>query len=116
MITVENIKNTNRPKHGATQIYIGRALGVNNGSPLANPFTMKDKNDDKERDEVISKYKKWIIKKLIEGNEQVRNELQYIAMEARRKDVDLLCYCAPKPCHGDVIKKLVEIFNEQIKE
>jgi hypothetical protein len=32
---------------------------------------------------------------------------------ARTRDVYLVCWCAPKPCHGDIIKRWIE---ERLRE
>lgn len=70
-------------------IYIGRP------SKWGNPFLLKD---FKTREECVEAYKKWVYTQpnLIK---QIKNEL---------KDKDLVCFCAPKMCHGDV---LLEIAN-----
>lgn len=74
-------------------VFIGRP------SKYGNPFII---GRDGTREEVISKYKEWLLSqpKLIE---QAKREL---------KGKDLCCWCAPLPCHGDV---LLEIAN-QIEE
>ena len=82
-------KVLNKYKHGFPKdaVYIGRP------SKWGNPFTMSEYG---KREWVIEKYREWILSqpKLIE--------------DARRELVgkDLVCYCAPQACHGDVLLEL----------
>ena len=70
-------------------VYIGRP------SPWGNPFVM---GKDGNRDECLAKFKEWI-KTQPELIERIKKEL---------KGKDLVCFCAPKPCHGNI---LLEITN-----
>jgi hypothetical protein len=63
-------------------------------SKWANPFRI---DRDGSRDEVIAKYRDWIVQ---------QPELTAALSELRGKD--LACWCAPKRCHGEV---LVELAN-----
>lgn len=69
-------------------IYIGRP------SKWGNPFMI---GRDGDRDDVIEKYKAWI-----KTQEQLLDSLREL------KDKVLGCYCAPLPCHGDILKELIE--------
>lgn len=71
-------------------VYIGRP------SIWGNPFVI---GKDGNRDEVIAKYRTWLLARpgLIE---KAKRELA---------GKDLVCYCSPSPCHGDV---LIEVANE----
>lgn len=64
-------------------VYIGR------GSKWGNPFVI---GKDGNRQEVIEKYKEYIL-----GNASLLADLHEI------KNKDLVCFCAPQPCHGDVL-------------
>lgn len=68
-------------------VYIGR------GSPYGNPFVI---GYDGDRDEVIAKHKEWLLSNP-ELLETVRREL---------KNKDLVCFCYPKPCHGDTLSAI----------
>jgi Domain of unknown function (DUF4326) len=68
-------------------IYIGRP------SKWGNPFEI-GKNGTRE--EVVAKYEEWI-------------NTQPDLIAAVKKELagkDLLCFCAPKACHGDVLLKI----------
>lgn len=101
------------PKDG---LYIGRANKGHGliGSKFANPFAMKNQTDE-ERDRVISEFKKWIWKELLE--QRITKE-DVLALQNKK----LVCYCAPKSCHGHVLKEVVNYilthekeFDEKIK-
>lgn len=69
-------------------VYIGR------GSIWGNPFVI---GKDGNRNNVIKKYKEYILNKpsLLKRIKQLYGKT-------------LGCYCAPLPCHGDVLIKLAE--------
>ena len=97
MITV-----VNRHTYQGEGMYIGRP------SPLGNPFRMKDRNDDREREEVIEKYRVWL-REQYRSNPTVRKMLIDLAhRHLKGENIVLKCSCKPKPCHGDVIKDAVE--------
>ena len=80
------MKVLNKYKDGipAGAVYIGRP------SKWGNPFVI---GKDGTRKEVIQKYREWLSQ---------HPEL----IEAARRELagkDLVCYCAPKACHGDVL-------------
>lgn len=75
-------------KHGKVyDVYIGRP------SKWGNPFHI---GVDGTREQVIKKYSKWIRK-----NKKLMDSLSEL------KGKRLGCYCAPLPCHGDVLVDLV---------
>ena len=71
-------------------VYIGR------GSKWGNPFVI---GKDGNREQVISKYEAYIRSPQCDKLRQSLHELQ---------DKTLGCYCAPKACHGDILKIMVE--------
>lgn len=83
-------------------VYIGRANKRLNlvQSKFANPFPMKEQTEE-ERNRVVSEYRKWVWQEVSSGNITKEDILAL-------KDKKLVCYCAPKACHGDVLKALVE--------
>ena len=106
------IKVVNKRTHitSTNDIYIGR------GSALGNPFTGSHKVEDtkaefqcESREEAIAKYEKWLDKKIKQKDPQVRVALNDIYLKAKNGNVNLVCYCAPKACHGDVIKQIIEL-------
>ncbi len=88
---VLNIHRDGKPK-GA--VYIGRP------GKWGNPFIL---GKDGDRETVIAKYRVWL-KNQPELMKAVKQELS---------GKDLLCFCHPKACHGDV---LMEIANTEFIE
>lgn len=68
-------------------VYIGRP------GPWGNPFVV---GRDGTRGEVIAKYEEWLINQ--------RPDLFKALHELRGKVLG--CWCAPLPCHGDVLLRL----------
>lgn len=79
--------------------YIGRpnaALGLA-GSKFANKFPITETDT---REIVVAKYKVWLWDQIKLGNITLEDLL---ALENK----DLVCYCSPQLCHGDVLLKAV---------
>lgn len=74
-------------------VYIGR------GSVWGNPYVMANNTDD-ERHRVIAMYKAHL-------KEQICSGAITVAMLKELNGKRLGCFCAPKPCHGDVIAQAV---------
>lgn len=70
-------------------VYIGRP------SKWGNPFSI---GKDGTRDEVIKKYKDYFLsnKELLADIEELRGK-------------NLVCYCKPQACHGDVLKAALDV-------
>ncbi len=96
MITVGN------KKHGARGIYVGRP------SPLGNPFVLQD---EASRAAVIRAYEDWLAEQLLDLQSAASVELHRLATLARNQDLCLVCFCAPKACHADSIKRTIEAIN-----
>jgi len=75
-------------------VYIGRAR-KGEFNKWGNPFVM---NGERDRDLVIRNYRDW----LLDQPELVRQAKEELAGK------DLVCFCAPKDCHGHV---LMEVAN-----
>lgn len=124
MITV-----VNKYKHTPTKndIYIGR------GSILGNPYThmknTKARYMVESREVAVECYKRDLYNLLndviIENEQNLLNrifkqryldELQRIKQLAEKGDVNLVCFCSPKACHGDVIKEIVEQYIKEEKD
>lgn len=79
-------------------VYIGR------GSVWGNDSEMKDRSDS-ERERVIQNYRKQLRDQLKGGT--ITKEM-LLDLDGKR----LVCYCAPKACHGDVLVKAIEWAKE----
>lgn len=85
-------------RHGARGHYVGRP------SPLGNPFPV---DASMTRTEAIHQYTMWLGMHLHLGG-PVRDAFNHLVALARQGDLTLVCWCAPKPCHADVLKTLIE--------
>ena len=93
-MTVVN-KRTHKPTKN--DVYIGR------GSIWGNPFII---GKDGSRYDVITSYRHHIRIKLMH-NQPLVDELKAL------KGKTLVCYCAPLPCHGNVLEGLIEQLEEE---
>lgn len=101
-ITVVN-KRFHKPTKN--DIYCGR------GSVLGNPFTINNKDSLSNvgsRTKAIEYFKFYLDNKLAAKNKNICDAMNKIYLRAKNGDVNLVCYCAPKACHCDYIKSLVE--------
>lgn len=78
-----------------TDVYIGRP------SKWGNPFVI---GKDGNRTEVVEKYRGWLL-----TNKALIKDLPELY------DKNLVCWCAPQACHGDVLIELVK-WHKAIKE
>lgn len=76
-------------------VYIGRAMphfGLK-ASKFANPFKLKD---DEPRGSTIQRYKEWLWDQIRSGKISLEDLLE---LEGK----DVVCFCSPQKCHGDVL-------------
>lgn len=86
------------------QAYIGEYIGRPN--PLGNPFVL---GKDGDRTTVIQRYRDWLTAKWnMGGTDPALVELRRLGNIARKGNLTLICWCAPKACHGDIIKEFIE--------
>lgn len=76
----------------AGAVYIGR------GSAWGNPFRI---GADGDRDAVIAKHATWL-----------RDQHHLLRSLDTLKGRDLVCYCAPARCHGDLLLRLANASRE----
>lgn len=87
-------------KKSSYDVYIGR------GSEWGNPFVIGKHGN---RAEVIEQYRLQLIDKVRSDYSGMVNKL------ASLHGKTLACYCAPLPCHGDVLVKASKWAVEQLK-
>ena len=81
---------------------------------LGNKFYMRTEN---ERDTVCNAYEKWIRDNL--NNPTVKKELDRLFnILIKNGRIRLWCWCAPKRCHAESIKRILEEYlnNYNLKE
>lgn len=103
-----NVVNKYKHTPGPNDFYIGR------GSALGNPFTsIKDRKTKAEfvcesREESVEAFREYLTDNIAVKNPEITNALNKIWLKAKKGDLNLVCYCKPKSCHGDVSKEFVE--------
>jgi len=80
-------------------VYIGRP------SVLGNPFVLKSESD---RSAVLVRYKEWFDRMLERKPPLFMRALEELEEKARAGNLVLGCFCAPRACHGDVIKNYLD--------
>ena len=114
---MNKIHVVNKRDHAPTDkdFYVGR------GSVFGNPYTSKplDKSKAiyqvKSRNQAIRKYSLHLNTQTTLKNEKFVDGLNKMLEALKQNDIYLVCYCAPKTCHGDVIKnKLISMIIEDL--
>lgn len=102
MIQVVNMSKIKKLSPG--DVYIGR-YNARYGlvaSPFANPFPITVSQD---RDAVLEKYDEYI-------RGRISREMPLKIHLINLADADrLVCWCAPLPCHGDILVKIMKELN-----
>lgn len=83
-------------------VYIGRAQPAKglSGSKFANPEWLPPGSSEEDRGANLNRYRKWLVNQVKSG--KITHE-DLLALEGR----DLVCFCKPKACHGDVVSEAV---------
>lgn len=96
-------------------VYIGRYSAEHNlkRSIFANPHKL---SPEEQRGDTIQKYKEWLWDELL--SERITKK-QLLDLDGK----DLVCYCKPKACHGDVVlaafkwvKENELVFDQKVKD
>lgn len=93
---------------GEDKIYIGRTNKYYNlvNSPLANPFNIGKKFN---RETSLFNYKHWLINSYKNKEAPSYKELiRVLNLYKVNRNLNLVCWCKPKACHGDIIKQVLD--------
>ena len=89
---------TKEEKEGA--VYVGRP------TTLGNPWTLPKGEDPGA---TLAKYKHWLNLQWKTKNPKVVHALKALAIMYRDNgELTLMCWCAPNPCHADIIAEAVK--------
>jgi hypothetical protein len=95
----------NKRSHNGAGVYIGRP------SALGNPFAI---GRDGSREQVIEKYETWLRDQWV-ARGAARSELIRLAHQYKETgSLNLVCWCAPLPCHGDVLARAIELIAAKL--
>lgn len=109
---IKVVKRGTKPAAGAVRFSIGRAssgtgVGCLPAQALGNTFKLEPFGSY-TRTESIAEYKAWLEAKIAMRDKAVCAALNDIWQAARQVEVELECFCAPLPCHGTDVKRVVE--------
>jgi hypothetical protein len=77
---------------------------VDRSSPLGNPYSMANES---QRNKVCDEYEKWFHRESF--SMAFSNECQHLlSIYERYGKLRLFCWCAPKRCHSETIKRWLE--------
>ena len=97
-ISVLNKRSLSDALPGTTRVYVGRP------SVLGNPFPMRSEAD---RERVVTQYRNWL-RQQWKARGPARAELERLLEIAKAGPLELVCWCAPRACHADVIREALE--------
>lgn len=106
MIKIHNKHTLTEPLPNS--IYIGR------GSIFGNPYTHRNLNETIAKYQVSSRriaiesYREYM-EEMYQTNPKFKTEIDnLVEMNKEGKDINLICFCKPKSCHGDILKEFIE--------
>jgi hypothetical protein len=95
-VRVINIRSAPKGwKENPQYVYIGRS-GRGMDGYFGNPFPLRE---GETRGATLERYRFWLEQKM-----EADNEYRERVMELRGKT--LVCFCAPQPCHGDILSSI----------
>lgn len=92
-----------------------KAILIDRSTPLGNPYRLQ-KDDPYLRQECIRKYKRWLWENIKLPTSIPMTELKRLVALATAQDLVLRCWCAPKPCHGQVVAAALQWMAQNTKE
>ncbi len=106
-MTIKVCNNHYHKENPEKDIYIARP------SLLGNPWSHLDSNFEgakktKTRKEAVDNYIQYFIQQYKNNKEFKEIIDDLVTLHKNNEDINLICYCAPNMCHGDVIKKFIE--------
>lgn len=99
-ITIINIAKELDKNPPGSYFYCGR------GSPVGNPFVL---GQDGNRDKVCDDYQEYFDDLIRSGDyPKFLSFLNNIVEAAKNRDIRLGCFCVPRRCHCETVKRYVE--------
>lgn len=102
------IKVVNKHYHRATN----HDIAIHRGTALGNVFShlpnSRAKYQVETRDEAVDRFEVYINEMIRVKDPKICFALNEIYRAALRGNVNLVCFCRPARCHGEVIQKIIE--------
>ena len=91
---------------GAIKIDDRHVFLIDRRTPVGNPYPL---DDEANRDEVCDKYQVWFDDKIKVKDPKVMGYLTALKTYLLKNGkIILLCWCSPRRCHGETIKRWLE--------
>ena len=105
MISVVNVRRTRRGVH-----YVGRACGGFAASALANQWRRQVVGG---KEQAIQRYREWlnrVVRAGVLGESCPAWEelVQLVELHKQGVAIQLGCWCAPAPCHAEVVREAIQ--------
>lgn len=100
MMEIQVLNKHQMPADAEKGEYIGR------GSPLGNPWSIGG-GAGHTREDVLRFYEVWLNRQIEVEDPDVMRELNRLVDIAMERPLNLICFCAPRKCHGDIIKRVI---------
>jgi len=108
MVIVHNYRNEIPSIMCDSDTWAETGIMQSKGAILGNPFYKEPRN------QAVKKFRSYLWAEMQKMDSLIRLELYRLAGEIKNgKTVILTCCCAPKACHGDVIKNAIEWINSE---
>jgi hypothetical protein len=93
-----------RKGQGLGGVYVGRP------TPLGNPFRLERED---QREEVVARYANWLKEQIRRKDPAVTKALEELYRTLKRQGgITLICFCAPRRCHAEVIGEHLKLMAE----
>lgn len=89
-------------KRGDEGIYVGRP------SVLGNPFKLDPTKSREDQYQILEHYRQWLWQHIQAKDDVCKFLIGLRERVLRGESIKLVCWCAPEPCHADIIKKALE--------
>lgn len=109
---IRTVKRGQEQAAGAARYSVGRegsgtGAGCRPLHALANPFKLEPYGPY-TREESLARYGRWLHEKVAAKDPAVCGALNELWRAAKAGEVELECFCSPRACHADVVKRVVE--------
>jgi hypothetical protein len=101
MIEICNLRN--EKAKNAYDVVVCRGKSV-----LGNPFTLLSETD---RDYVCDRYREWFNEQIIDSKAVLDELIRLHGVWKNYGKLRLFCWCAPKRCHAETIKRWLEEYE-----
>jgi hypothetical protein len=94
-------------KRKGSVIPVGMQMSIDRATSIGNPFEMG--TDESKRNLVCDQYEQWFKDEVLtQKNASAWSYLCSLLSLAMDRDIVLMCWCAPKRCHGETIKRWLD--------